>query len=121
MNDINNLALAFVGDAVYEVYVRKYLVKKGLVKVNDLQKEATKYVSAKGQAKILESLVNDNILTDLELDVVRKGRNSKGHRAPKNTDISTYRYSTGFETLVGYLYYNDISRLDYLMNLVTEG
>jgi len=121
MNDINNLALAYVGDAIYEVYIRKFLVKKGIVKVNDLQKEATKFVSAKGQVRVLNELMDNEILTEEELDIVRRGRNTKGHRAPKNTDISTYRYSTGFEALIGYLYYNNIERLDYIMSLVLEG
>lgn len=98
------LVLAYIGDSVYETYIRKYLIDKGFINVNNLQKEAIKYVSAKSQTKLLEKLVNENYLTFDELEIVRKGRNCKSHKAPKNTDITTYKYSTGFEALIGYLY-----------------
>lgn len=101
---LNPLALAYLGDSVYEVYVRKYLIDRGNTKVNDLQKNSTNYVSAKSQKRLLDLLLEKNFLTESELDVVRKGRNTKSHKAPKNTDIITYKAATGFEALIGYLY-----------------
>jgi ribonuclease-3 family protein len=104
---MNVITLAYLGDAVYELYVREYLIKKGIVYADDLQREEVKYVSAKSQVRILKYLMDNNILTDLELDVVKRGRNYKRSYHPKNTDIITYKMSTGFEALIGYLYVND--------------
>lgn len=117
IDTINVIALAYVGDAVYEVYIRESLLKKGIVKVEELQKSATKYVSAKGQARILTNLIDNNILTNDELDIVKRGRNNKRTNHPKNTDIITYKLSTGFETLIGYLYLsNNTNRLEEILN-----
>lgn len=102
--ELNPLALAYLGDSVYEVYIRKNLIDKGYIKVNDLSKEAIKYVSAKSQTNLLNKLIEENFLTEDELEIVRRGRNAKSHKAPKNTDIVTYKYATGFECLIGYLY-----------------
>ena len=104
INTINSLALAYLGDSIYEVYVREYLIKNNIVKVNDLQKNAVKYVSAKGQCKYLMSMIESNFLTEEELTIVTRARNHKSHTSPKNTDIVTYKYSTGLEALIGYLY-----------------
>lgn len=114
--DLNPLVLAYLGDAVYEVYIRKYLIDSGKIKVNELQKEATKFVSAKSQAVILNKLLDSNILKEEEFDIIRRGRNTKSHQAPKNTDIITYKQATGFETLIGYLYIeNNINRIDEII------
>ena len=122
LNLINVITLAYMGDAVYEIYVREYLIKKGIAMVEDLQKEAVKYVSAKSQCKILSYLIDNNLLTELELDVVRRGRNYKRGSHPKNTDIITYKMSSGFEALIGYLYLdNNKDRLDEIMNYVLGG
>ena len=102
--DKNVLTLAYLGDAVYELAIRKYLIDLGIVKVNDLQKEAIFFVSAKGQASFLTKLLEEEFLTDEEKDVVFRARNHKGSRHPKNTDILTYKHATGFEALIGYLY-----------------
>ncbi|PLR96348.1 Mini-ribonuclease 3 [Bacillus sp. T33-2] len=99
---LNSLALAYMGDAVFEVYVRHHLLQSGKVKPNKLHKEATAYVSAKAQAHILHKLMDG--LTEVEEAVVRRGRNAKSGTVPKNTDVQTYRYSTAFEALIGYLY-----------------
>ena len=116
--DYNTLALAYLGDSVYELYIREYLINKGIVKVKELQKNATNYVSAKNQVKILEQIKND--LTEEEIEIVKKGRNAKSHKAPKNTDILTYKHATGFETLIGYLYLNNKERLNEIMKLILE-
>lgn len=118
IDNINTLALAYLGDAVFELYIREYLLKKNIVKVSELQKEAIKYVSAKNQVRLLEKI--NEILTFEELEIVKKGRNAKSHKAPKNTDILTYKHATGFEALVGYLYINDTQRLDEIINKILE-
>ena len=119
---INVITLAYLGDSVYEVYIREFLIKKGIAKVEELQKEAVKYVSAKSQAKILSYLMENNLLTDIELDVVKRGRNYKRTSHPKNTDIITYKMSSGFEAMIGYLYLNnDRERLTLIMNYILGG
>ena len=104
VNNINVLTLAYLGDAIYEFYVREYLIRSGISKVDMLQKEAIKYVSAKNQAKIVTGLIENGILSPEEIDIVKRGRNYKQERHPRYTDIITYKMSTGFETLIGYLY-----------------
>lgn len=121
MDNINVLALAYLGDSIYEVYIRKYLIMQGIVNVNVLQKEATKYVSAKGQAYYLNKLLNNNYLTLEEINIIFRGRNHKSHKAPKNTDIKTYKQATGFETLIGYLYLNNQNkRIDEIINYILK-
>ena len=110
MQNYSPLVLAYLGDSVYELFVREYLVNKGITKVNELQTKSLDYVSAKSQRRILEELENNNILNANELEIVKWGRNAKG-RISKTTDIVTYRTSTGFECLIGYLYLNNKERL----------
>lgn len=115
----NILALAYLGDSIYEVYIRKYLIDQGIEKVNILQKEATNYVSAKSQCKYLTQLMEENFFTEEELNVIYRARNHKGSRHPKNTDIITYKYSTGFEALIGYLYLeNNVSRIEEIIRKI---
>ena len=122
LNLINVITLAYIGDAVYEVYVREYLIKKGIAKVEESQKESVKYVSAKNQCKILSYLMDNNLLTENELDIVKRGRNYKRSSHPKNTDIITYKMSSGFEAMIGYLYLNnDKDRLNEIMNYILGG
>ena len=104
---LNGLALALIGDSCYDLYIRKYLINKGLTKVDDLHKQATKYVSAKQQAKAIEYFVSHGLLTAEELEVVKRGRNSKSNQKRLNVDLTTYRHSTSFEALIGYLYLLD--------------
>ena len=89
---MNSLVLAYLGDSVYELYVRNYLVKKNIGKVNDLQKEAINYVSASNQGKYLLKMIEDNYLTEEELDIVKRARNHKNNHKgfkikPRNTQI----------------------------------
>lgn len=119
--DMNVLVLAYLGDSIFEVYIRKLLVEQGISKVDNLQKEAVKYVSAKGQAKFVTKLINNNFLTEEELEVFYRARNHKSSRHPKNTDIITYKYSTGFEAIIGYLYLdNKIDRIRDIIDFVVE-
>ena len=108
---INVITLAYLGDAIYEVYIREKLIQKGIAKVEELQLQAVKYVSAKGQAQILTRLLEEKFLTEEEIELVKRGRNYKRSSHPKNTDIITYKMSTGFETLIGYLYLNKNSKI----------
>lgn len=96
------LTLAYLGDALYEAFVRERLLELGYVRVNDLHQHALRYVRASAQAAILGHLMP--ALTEQELDVVRRGRNAKGHGAPKSADPAEYAASTGFEALLGYLH-----------------
>lgn len=118
INNINVIVLAYLGDAIYEVYIRESLINKGINKVERLQEESVKYVSAKGQAKILDNLISSGILTEEEADIVKRGRNYKRSAHPKNTDIVTYKYATGFETLIGYLYLTNKDRLNEILNQI---
>jgi len=120
VNDVKqmkSLALAYMGDAIYEVYIRDYLIRSGHAKVNDMHQSAIKYVSAKAQAKVLRHWLAEKFLDEEEEGVVRRGRNAKSATIPKNTDVVTYRYSTGFEALLGFHYFtNQQDRLDELMS-----
>ncbi|MDD2212058.1 MAG: ribonuclease III domain-containing protein [Clostridia bacterium] len=95
------LVWAYVGDAVFELYVRLHLVKQGLVKVDKLHSKASSLVNAVAQADFLHQL--EDMLTEEETYIVRRGRNTKSH-VPKNVGVSEYRLSTGFEALIGYLF-----------------
>ena len=119
--DYNSLTLAYIGDAVYELYIRNYLVNKSIVKVNNLQHEAIKYVSAVAQRQKLEYLININSLTKEELDICYRARNHNGTRHPKNTHIITYKCATAFEAIIGYLYVNkQYDRLDKILELIVK-
>lgn len=116
--DKNVLTLAYIGDAIYEVYIRKYLIDQGISKVNSLQKSAINYVSAKNQAKFITNLINDNFFNDIELEIIKRARNHKS-RIPKNTDIITYKYATSLEAVIGYLYLeNKIDRINLIMEKI---
>jgi len=118
--EMNIISLAYLGDAVYELQIREFLIKKGIAKVEELMKESVKFVSAKNQCRILNSLIENNLLTDEEKNIVNRGRNYKRSSHPKNTDIITYKLSTGFEALIGYLYLENSPRLTTIMNYVME-
>lgn len=113
---LNGLALAYMGDAIYEVYIREYLLNQGKTRPNQLHHTATKYVSAEAQAKLMQAMLDAELLTEKEVDFYRRGRNSKSHTSAKNADILTYRISTGFEALMGYLYLTkQIERMEELI------
>ncbi len=115
---INIQVLALLGDAVLSLYIREQLLKKGINNANKLQELSIAYVSAKGEVKILKKLIENNILTEEEIDVIKRGRNNKKENHPKNTDILTYKLSTGFEALLGELYLNNKERLKEILNLI---
>lgn len=96
------LVLAYLGDAVYELYVRNRLISQGYSKVDLLHKQAVKHVNAETQAKVLQVIAES--LSEEEAAVVRRGRNAKSGSAPKNISITDYRHGTALESLIGYLY-----------------
>ncbi|WP_019244358.1 MULTISPECIES: Mini-ribonuclease 3 [Bacillus] len=102
--ELNSLALAYMGDAVYESYIRHHLLLKGGVKPNSLHRESTRFVSAKAQSVAIHFLLDEHLLSEEEEGVVRRGRNAKSGTVPKNTDVQTYRYATAFEAVIGYLF-----------------
>ena len=102
VNTMSPLTWAYIGDNVYELFIRTYLINTTKLKPHELHIEAIKYVKAEAQAKILEE-IKDN-LTPEELDIVRRGRNAENHHVPKNVSVQTYMYATAFESLIGYLY-----------------
>ena len=114
--EMNALTLAYLGDAVYELWVRTHLLEIGHEKVNELHKQAISYVRASTQALLLHALLPD--LDDVEQQIVLRGRNAKGGH-PKNVDVVTYRHATAFESLVGYWHLNgQIERMHWAFNKV---
>ena len=121
IRNINVLVLAYLGDTIYEYYVRKYLINKGIAHVDQLQKEAVSYVSAKSQAAFLQKMLDEEFLTEEEIDVVMRARNYKTTSHPKSCDIITYKYATGLEALIGYLELsNNRERIDEIMNFILD-
>jgi len=115
VNLISPLVWAYVGDSVYEVFIRTHLVETTKLKPHKLHIEAIKYVKAKAQAEMLEKL--QDILTDKEKEIVRRTRNTENHHVPKNADPTDYMYATAFEGLIGYLYLSgQTERLDEILN-----
>ena len=113
---INSGVLAYIGDAVYELKIRKYLISKKINKVNILQKESINFVSASSQADILDDLIKQNILTEKELHLVKRARNYRPHSKPKSTSIKTYKKATALEALFGMLFINNNeTRIDEIM------
>ena len=120
--EINSLVLAYLGDTVYENYVRKFLVQQGIAHVDELQKKAVQYVSANSQSRFLQRMIDDNFLTEEELAVVKRARNYKTTSHPKSCDIITYKYATGLEALIGYLDLEQKSdRIQEIMSFILEG
>ncbi|ADX23787.1 Mini-ribonuclease 3 [Streptococcus dysgalactiae subsp. equisimilis] len=103
VNLINGIALAFEGDAVYSYYIRRHLIFQGKTKPSQLHHLATRYVSAKAQANLIQAMLEAQLLTEKEEDIYRRGRNTNSHTKAKNADVVTYRMSTGFEAVMGYL------------------
>ena len=119
--ELNILSLAYLGDSVFELNIRERLIKSNIYKVNDLQTESLKYVTAKRQCVFINYFLDNNVLTDEEIEYVKRGRNSKVLSHPKSTDIVTYKWATGFESLFGYLYIeNRYDRINELIDIIME-
>lgn len=116
VNLMSPLIWAYVGDAVYELHIRTYLVNTTNLRPHKLHIESIKYVKAQAQANILQKIQEE--LTEEEQDIVRRTRNTQNHHLPKNANSADYMYSTAFEGLIGYLFLTgDTERLDYILSL----
>ena len=119
VNSMSPLTWAYIGDAVYETYIREHLINTTNLKPHKLHIEAIKYVKAKSQAKILENL--QDMLTEEEKEIVRRGRNTQNHHLPKNADPADYMYATAFASLIGYLYLTkQEQRLKEILNKIVN-
>ena len=120
VNLLSPLIWAYIGDSVYELYIRTKLVNETKQKPHALHIESIKYVKAKAQAEILKEI--ENKLTEEEKDIVRRGRNAENHHLPKNANVQEYMHATAFEALIGYLYLTEqTERLQELLKLIEKG
>ena len=118
-NEVNVLVLAYLGDTIYENYIRHYLLSLGINHVDDLQRKSISFVSATSQASYLLKMLDCSFFTEEEKNVVLRARNYKSHSHPKNCDLITYKYATGLEALIGYLELsNRKSRIDDIMRFI---
>lgn len=116
---LNPLVWAYIGDSVYEMYVRSFIISETKKTSFDLHKKSIKYVKAGAQSAHLELILP--FLTEEESDVVRRGRNSKANHLPKNANVIDYRRATAFEALIGYLYLlKRYERLDEIIKIVLK-
>jgi len=119
MIQLSGTALAYIGDSIHELRVREYLISKGLTKVDELHKNAIKFTSATGQSNSFDLI--ETGLSEQEVGVFKRGRNSESTRKPRNTTLAIYKKSTGFEALIGYLYLSNKSeRIDELYNVIFD-
>ncbi len=118
---LNPLSLAYMGDSILDTYVRKHIILKIKGKPNRLHQLSKQYVSAKGQAYVLNVLIEESFFNEEELEIIQRGRNAKSHTKAKNTDIQTYRKSSAIEAVIGYLFLIDeIERLEELVYKMIE-
>ena len=118
VKQMSPLTWAYVGDCVYELYIRTKLINETKLKPHALHIESIKYVKAQAQAEILKKLEDE--LTEKEKDIVRRGRNAQTHHIAKNATVQEYMYATAFEALIGYLYLaKQDNRLEELLCRVT--
>ena len=119
LREINVLVLAYLGDTIYEDYIRRFLIKSGISNVDDLQTESIKYVSAINQSKFLINMIDSNFFSEDELSIIKRARNYRAKHRPKNTDIRSYNNATGLEALIGYLdLSNNKNRIVEIMNYI---
>ena len=120
-NLLNGLSLAYIGDAIYEVYIREYILSLGYSNVNRLHKKACEFTSGVSQSKFIRYFLDNNILTEEEQSIYKRGRNSHNHSVRKNIDIQSYMEATGFEAVIGYLYINqNPERIKELIKICIE-
>ena len=119
----NILYLAYIGDAIYEVFTRDYLIKRHIktLKMEELHKKNVELVCAKSEARVIEKLIDDNLLNDDEIKFYKHARNAHSNTKSKNSSIVDYRKATGLEALLGLLFYkSDIDRLVAILNIITQ-
>lgn len=118
-NQMSPLSLAYIGDAVYEMYIRSYIMKDVNMPVAKLHKAATRYVKATAQANIIKNISDS--FTDEEMSVYKRGRNAHSYTSAKNADIVDYRMATGLEALIGYLYIKkETKRLEEIIEMCID-
>ncbi len=121
INLISSKKLAYLGDAVYELMIRTYLIKERTNDLNKLQEMKIKYVSARNQALMLDYLIENDLIMQEEIRFIKKARNLKVSSKPKNTDVITYKKATAIEALFGKLYLeNNLKRIEELTNLIIK-
>jgi ribonuclease-3 family protein len=113
------LTLAYIGDCVFELVIRTVVIHHSKKAVNDLHKKAIKFVKAESQALMMQGLLDDELLTEEERNVYKRGRNTKSHTSAKNASIAAYRKATGFEALIGYLYVTN--QMERILELTKAG
>ena len=119
LREINVLVLAYLGDTIYEDYIRRYLIKSGIGNVDRLQTESIKYVSAVNQSKFLLEMIDKGFFEEDELSIIKRARNYKGKTKPKNCDVASYNNATGLEALIGYLDLDgNYNRIEEIMNYI---
>ena len=118
--NINSLKLAYLGDAVYSFVVREYILNnyEQKYKMNDLHKVTSNIVCAKSQSEVIDYLIENNLLSEIEVEVYKNARNQHTHSKSKNSSIVDYRKATGFEALIAYDYYNDKNRFYELIEII---
>lgn len=117
VNDYSPLVLAYIGDAVYELFIRSKLIQNTNAQPVQLHKKSTYFVCAESQFNAFHAI--EDKLSEEELAVLKRGRNAKSQTTPKNADVTHYRYATGIEALMGYLYIKgDSKRIDELMEVI---
>jgi len=119
------LALAYIGDSIYDIMSREYVMKNHLGKINDLHHTVSTLVSARAQASFMKNILENNILTDIEESIYIRGKNQKNNSKAKNASIMEYKLATGLEAVFGYLYLEkNFERLEemfnYIINLYEE-
>ena len=119
------LALAYIGDSIYDIMSREYVMKNHLSKINDLHRTVSTLVSARAQASFMKNILENNILTDIEESIYIRGKNQKNNSKAKNASIMDYKLATGLEAVFGYLYLEkNFERLEemfnYIINLYEE-
>ena len=113
------LTLAYIGDGVYELVIRSMILADGNAPVNKLHKRSSDWVKAETQAKIVKVFLDDELLTEDELRIYKRGRNAQSYTKAKNASMVDYRMATGFEALIGYLYL--LGKSDRMMELIGHG
>lgn len=117
----NGETLAYVGDAIYELRIREYILSTGYQDVNKLHKYAVKFTSGENQAKIIDYLIKENLITEEEISYFKRGRNSGHSKNRRSISVISYKKATGFEAMIGYLYLeNKKGRLDEILDIVIK-
>lgn len=115
------LALAYIGDSIYDIMSREYVMKNHLGKINDLHRTVSTLVSARAQASFMKNILENNILTDIEESIYIRGKNQKNNSKAKNASIMEYKLATGLEAVFGYLYLEkNFERLEEMFNYIIK-